>query len=690
MPVISAAQHKRIFEAIEEVADVGGWLFDVERQTVFWSRRTRLIHEMPAGSTPTLVESINYYLPEYRELVDSKLSHAIATGGVFAFKAKIQTHKDNVRWVSAYGKAEVNPINQKVDYVYGSFQDITESMDELQRVQEQQNVLETILDNILEGLIVINQKGLIQSFNKAAEDIFGYTEESVIGENIKMLMPEPNRGRHDSYLQNYHKTKQAKIIGIGRDVEGQHSDGSLFPVALSIAEVEINNQKHFLGTVRDLSKEQESANRIEWLSHYDEATGLPNRNFLLNYLNNTEFEHCLVIVTLNIDFFSRIYLAYGMKESEVVIQELSERLTKYCATEDFICRDLADRFWIVLSGECWCNKSKLESFIESLLKLISEPLNIHGHQHFLSASVGVAQSQHAQSPVALLSKAELALHESRKRGRGLYTINDGASSNEEIIQNYRLEQELRRAIDSNQIECWIQPKMDCALNLCSAEVLVRWRKDDGTLVFPDQFIPLAESSGLMAALGDVIIEQTASMLTTLHQLDSDMSLAMNVSPAQFLKDSFATKLVDTFAKHDAPLSNLIIEITENLLISDSMDVNDKVEALTRQGVTFSIDDFGTGYSNLKRIQDISLSELKIDKSFTWQCEDGGSGVELVRAMIALAKSMKLHVVAEGVETAEQVRILLAMGVDFLQGYYFDKPLEFELFLEKYFSQSRAQ
>ncbi len=669
-------------EVVTDVARIGGWVVDLSSQRVLWSSPTYEIFGTDPKEDISLEDAISYFLEDYRETATQRFDHATSNGQSFQFEAEIKTQDGVKKWVKVHGRPLLDN-DQKPTHVVGIFEDITQRIDAFERINTQQQYLTSVIASILEGLIVINKQGKICSFNTAAASIFGYKEHEVLNENIAMLMPNPHSDRHDNYIKNYHQTSIGKIIGIGREVMGRRKNQQVFPMYVSVAEVEIKGETHFLGTVRDLSKEKESARKIEWLSNYDEQTGLPNRSYLLNYMEKQGVEQHITVVSVNIDRFKRIFLAYGQNGSEQVLKSIADRLKANCNEHDFICKDFADRFWLVLPDEHLADHHQLEARLESLKTALEAPYLVNGQRHYISATLGAAYSEPTPHAVNLLSKAELAMHDAKRRGNGLYNIYQSDHQHSNILEEYDTERQLREGLERDELVFYVQPKYTSGGELVSAELLVRWQKPDGTMAYPDSFISIAEESGLIQQIGEQALERAAQMLAELAKINCSISLAVNVSPIQFLNEQFVSNVISVFDQYRVDLSKLIIEVTENLLITDIEveEVRNRTRILESLGAKISIDDFGTGYSSLQRIQELTISEIKIDKSFTWKCQDE-KGRELVNAMIQIGKSMRLTVVAEGVETKEQLNELRDMGVDVYQGYLFNKPMTFEAFIQQ--------
>ena len=663
-------------EVIDSVAKIGGWVVDLSTHSIQWSRQTYEIHELDEGDHISLAGAIDYFLPSYRSHVRDLYYAASLEGKPFSFVAQINTHKQKSKWVKVHGKPIFNDKGHPKSVV-GIFEDVTQRVSDFNKIESQQQFLKSIVDNIFEGLIVLDEQGVIRSCNASACTIFGYNESEVLGQNASMLMPEPQASRHNSYLQSFQRSSLANMVGLGRELRGKKKDQSTFPLYLSISEVQMHGKKHFLGTIRELSLEKIHAEKIERLSNYDEYTGLPNRNFLRGYLSEAVIDQYIALVTVNIDRFKRIYLAHGLEKSNLVIKNVAERLESLNDRPALVCRDMADKFWLVFKAS---NCRDLEKILCRIKKQLEQPICIGGHNHYITASIGAVLAEPGISQISLLSKAELALYDAKSKGNGNFSLYKNSIQHEDILQAYNTERQLREAIEQDDLVFYLQPKHDRDGTLSSAEMLVRWQQRDGKILYPDEFIDIAEESGLIYQIGRKAIEHAAKMLAVIDNVNSDISLAVNISPAHFLSDDFVESLLEIFAENNVDLSRLVLEITENLLVSDFDLLKERTQILAAMGVKISIDDFGTGYSNLQRIQELTISEIKIDKSFTWKCSDQ-QGLELLNAMVNVGKSMQLDVVAEGVENQTHMDILMNLNIDEFQGYFYSKPIPFDHFME---------
>jgi PAS domain S-box-containing protein/diguanylate cyclase (GGDEF)-like protein len=669
--------YEKLMSSIEETALGGGWWYDIETHVLEWTTNLRAIHEVEQDYEPSIENASTFYNEPYAQQIQEAIQLTAMTGSSYKMKASITTAKGNIKWLIVSGMA--NYKENKLTAIYGAFQDISAEVTRAEELIKTKDTTQITLDSLVEGVVVINAAGKITKFNKASENIFKYHRKDIIGKPIETLMPEPYRSHHESYIQNYQKTKVAKIIGIGREVIGIKADGSTFPMHLSINSVDGPSGQGFVGTIRDLTEEKQIQAQLERLSHYDSLTGLPNRVSLINYLHNTDSAKVITLVAINLHDFKKINLAYDFAEGDFVLKELAQRLIDFTNVHHFAAKDIADRFWFVIDHTYI---KDLESFIIELMSFLKQSITGNKSKHHINLCMGVASSQNNDLLSNLIPRAETALFTAKQKGVNEICYFENLLV-EQIISKYQIETDLRLAIGEQILECWLQPKVNQNFETISAEVLVRWKGKDGHYIPPDKFIHIAEKTGLILPLGAYVANKTAQMLAQINLIKPDFTLAMNVSPIQFLQANFVSKLVSCFHTYQANLANLTIEITETLLISDIKIVTDIIEELGQYGIKISIDDFGTGHSNLKRIIDMPIFELKIDKQFVNNCLIDKKSEHLLSAIVSMSKVMDYSIVAEGVESLDIAKHCINLGVDILQGYYFGKAEPYPSFVKKF-------
>jgi diguanylate cyclase (GGDEF)-like protein/PAS domain S-box-containing protein len=551
------------------------------------------------------------------------------------------------------------------------------------RLKESTQNNQTILDNMVDGVITINEFGEIDSFNNAACRIFGYTQAQVLGRNVSVLMPEPHHSHHDGYLQHYRKTGEARMMGTPRDEEGRRQDGSIFPMALSVSGVTRRGQTTFIGLVRDRSEHQHDLEEIRRLAFYDSLTGLPNRRLLLDRLHQAMLtsgrsgQHG-ALMFMDLDHFKQLNDALGHDVGDKLLQQVAGRLRDCIRESDSVARLGGDEFLVLLEG---LNTHPLEAATQSemlaikMLETLGQPYALGTHTYTCTPSIGIVlflEDQHSLED--LLKMADVAMYQAKSSGRNTICFFDPAM--QAAAAGYAaLEKDLRNGLAAQEFALHYQIQVSGSGETTGAEALVRWNHSTRGMVSPAQFIPLAEETGLILPLGQWVMESACAQLVqwAKNPQTARWTVAVNVSASQFAQADFEAKVITALQKTGANPQQLKLELTESMLITDVNAIIQKMNVIRELGVTFSLDDFGTGYSSLSYLKRLPLAQLKIDQSFVRDILTDPSDAVIARTILALGHNLGLRVIAEGVETAEQHHFLASLGCDAFQGYFFGRP-----------------
>lgn len=439
---------------------------------------------------------------------------------------------------------------------------------------------------------------------------------------------------------------------------------------------------------------QAMAQRVHHLAYYDPLTGLSNRLHLNQTLdeifarNHNEYKHTSnLLIFINLDRFKVLNLARGNNFGDQLLKAVAERLGEYSDAldnqyfnqfETWIARLSADEFAVLiafdrkLSSEMEWQLGELMA--EKLQSSFKHPLDIEGEQ--LNLSARMASSYFPDSPQdsteAVIRRVNTALDQARREGGGCFVFFE-APMGEQAIQHFQIEKELPQAIKNNELCLYLQPQMLASGQLTAAEALVRWQHPDKGLLPPGAFIPVAEESNLIVDLGCWVVNEALRLLQIADQKNLSFNLSINISARHFHQTYFVSWVKDLVLASGINPKRLTLEITESLIIDNLEEVVRKMQELRQFGFKFSIDDFGTGYSSLSYLKHLPIHELKIDKSFVQDVSTDADSAALVETILAVAEKMQLQVVAEGVETQEQLEFLRSRGEILYQGYYFSKP-----------------
>jgi diguanylate cyclase (GGDEF)-like protein/PAS domain S-box-containing protein len=450
-----------------------------------------------------------------------------------------------------------------------------------------------------------------------------------------------------------------------------------------------------IGIVQDFTERKAATDEIENLAFYDHLTGLPNRRLLLERLkqvlaSNARSGHSGALMLIDLDNFKKINDTFGHDVGDMLLQEVAQRIESCVRENDIVARLSGDEFVVVL--ELLSEKeleaaAQAETIGEKIRAVIGNPYQLASHEHHSSPSIGVTLfggQQHGAEE--LLKQADIAMYQSKKTGPNMLRFFD-PQMQADINARAALERELHQAIENKEFQLYYQIQVDSLHRHLGAEVLIRWVHPVRGLVSPAQFIPLVEETGLILPIGQWVLETACDQLKAWQhdELTRELVLAVNISAKQFRQKDFVAQVQAALHRHIINPRLLKLELTESLLLENVEEIISTMNALKEIGIQFSLDDFGTGYSSLQYLKKLPLDQLKIDQSFVRELANNSSDQAIVSTIIAMAHSLNLNVIAEGVETEEQRQHLLGNSCTHYQGYLFGKPVpiaQFEVLLKQ--------
>ncbi|WP_285435150.1 EAL domain-containing protein [Pseudomonas sp. fls2-241-R2A-110] len=438
--------------------------------------------------------------------------------------------------------------------------------------------------------------------------------------------------------------------------------------------------KGFRGTATDVTEEVEARRRIEFLSQHDSLTGLPNRTRLQEFLDGKlkampSEDSPLVMLSLDLDRFKPVNDLLGHAAGDLVLNEVSSRLADCVRHGDLVARVGGDEFVLILTDVS--SQDEVEALCHRLIESIERPVAIDEQEVFVSASIGIAMAPNDASKAAeLLRYADIALYEAKAAGRNTWRFYAG-DMNAKIIERRRLENDLRFAIKHGELRLHFQPRYRIADGkMVGAEALVRWKHPQHGLISPDTFIPIAEESGLILALSNWVLNTAC---TSAAQWPDSLFVSVNLSPTEFKQGNLIERIQQSLDDSGIDPARVELEITESVMLEDASGALEIMRTLKRLGVRIAMDDFGTGYSSLSYLRAFPFDGLKIDRSFLNRLDESEDDKAIIQAIVGLGRALALTVTAEGIETAEQLKLLKAVSCDEGQGYFLSRPLDVEAF-----------
>ncbi len=429
----------------------------------------------------------------------------------------------------------------------------------------------------------------------------------------------------------------------------------------------------------EVSNVNQSREEITRLIHFDSLTNLPSRlnseskyTELCKNLDVSKDEISFLFV--DIDNFKSINEFYNHSAGDAVLKQVSERLLGFLLEDDVACRLSGDEFLLIITRP---KNYNIERFSKSVLSEISKPVEINKNPVEVTASLGIAirNNEMDEGFESLIKRADLAMYRAKQLGKNKHSFYDDELY-QDINRKHRIIKGLKSALRNNDLELYLQPKVNIHTGKAeSAEALIRWIKNNPEGSTPDEFIPLIESTELICELGDWVIKHACKMCKDMHQKGyDDLSISVNISSAQFMMGTLEKVIVNELQASKLEPKHLELELTEHILFQENTDVLDELRRIKELGVTLSIDDFGTGYSNLGYLTKFKVDTLKIDRSFVTDINKSSENYAIVDAIIKMAKTLGLSIVAEGVETQQEWDALKQLGCDQGQGYIWSRPL----------------
>ncbi|QXG40569.1 bifunctional diguanylate cyclase/phosphodiesterase [Pseudomonas viridiflava] len=607
------------------------------------------------------------------------IEHIKRHGSVHEFRTSIRGSEGNIRLC----ELSAHPVLiDGEDCLLTISRDVTER----QHMQEKLHLAATVFESTAEGVLITDTRQRIHAVNRAFSEITGYSEAEAIGHTPRLLAS----GQHDSafYAAMWHQlTAEGHWQG---EIYNRRKNGDIYPSWLTISAVRNKDDliTHFVAVFADISSLKHAQARLDYQAHHDPLTGLPNRTLFENrlqtaLLHSEESGSLGAVLFLDLDRFKHINDSLGHPVGDLLLKGIAQRLKEHLRDIDTVARLGGDEFIVLLPG--LLQPSDAVSIANKLLACFSAPFQAGEHEFFISSSIGCSLFPTDGTDVATLVKnADAAMYRSKAKGRNRvesYTRDLTSQASERIA----LEQELRRALDRNELSLSFQPKTSLQTNsMVGAEALIRWSHPTFGEVPPEHFIPLAEENGMILQIGDWVIEQACLQMHAWRKTHKPFGpLSVNLAGAQLRQPHLVTRIEQLLADNGLEPGCLQLEITENFIMSQTQEALAVLHKLKKLGVQLAIDDFGTGYSSLSYLKRLPLDILKIDQSFVRGLPEDTHDAAIVRAIIALGRSMQLTVIAEGVENSEQQQFLAAEGCEQMQGYIVSLPLPPEEFCARF-------
>jgi diguanylate cyclase (GGDEF)-like protein/PAS domain S-box-containing protein len=588
--------------------------------------------------------------------------------------------KDGSTFWNALSIDPVHDEQGQLTHFVGIVRDVTDSRAQKARL----DLAQQIFTQSREGLLVADARRQIMMVNSAFTSITGYAQQEVLGANPRMLSAQ----RHDD---RFYREMWANVMRLGNwqgEVWNRHKSGAeyLERLTINVLRDHTGQISHYIGTFSDITEQRAAQEKIEWLSHFDPLTQLPNRDLLadrcahdLHLLQREEGQ--MTVIVLNIDRLKLINETLGFSAGNKVIKKFARRLARAVRAQDTVARLGSDEFALLLPGETPEGACQM---IERLQTVLSEPFGVGDQEAQVSASIGLALFPNDGDDFESLFKAaQTAMYRSKEKGGNQHCFYSAGMS-EESTRRLAIGKALRSAIQNEELHLVYQPFVDLQTGgIIGMEALLRWNHPELGALSPALFIPLAEQSGQIVAIGAWVLQKACLDLQQWRSIGlATVPVSVNLSPVQFRDPGLLDMVRSTLQSHDIDASQICLELTEGAVMDDVAHSEQIMRAFKEIGVKLSLDDFGTGYSSLSYLKRFPFDKVKIDQSFVRDINTNNHDAVIAKVVISMAHGLGLRVIAEGVETEVQCEFLRRNVCDEIQGYFFSRPVTAALMAEQ--------
>ncbi len=674
--IIAEQKHlesERNLELSQQLAKIGSWSWDVITNQVTWSRQLYYIYGLDPETFngDILQHVVDATHPEDAKRVEQSITDYYDSHEENQIEYRIIRPDGEVRKVWGLGKAIFGANNNLIRRV-GIVQDITEKSDANHTMRKLSHALEQTDDLVL----ITNYDGVIEFVNQAFEATTGYSQEELLGNKPSIVKSGEHNKKFYTNLWDTILTGtpfRSTLVNRRKDGTTYHEEKTITPL------VDDNgNITHFISTGKDITDRVKDQQRMQYLAHHDLLTELPNRVLFSDRLEHAlhrrgQNNKKLALIFMDLDRFKMINDTLGHDAGDRFLQFLSARLRLHLREEDTIARLGGDEFAVIL--EDIDSAAQAGEVARKILAALAKPFELDKRELFVTASIGIslfpADGDNSQT---LLKNADIAMYRAKDLGRNTYQFYSSEMSSK-ALQRLNLETSLRHALERDEFVLHYQPQVDLSAGrTIGTEALLRWQHPDLGLISPIDFIPILEETGLIVDVGKWVLQQACQQTKEWNSFGQPLSISVNVSTRQFASRLFG-KTVKKILKDTSLDANLLdLEITESILLNNTPDIVKSFDQLLKTNIRLALDDFGTGYSSLSYLKKFPINILKIDRSFVRDITTDPDDASIIEAILALAKSLNIQVIAEGVETRQQQQFLHERGCNVMQGFYFSPPV----------------
>ncbi|MFD1739628.1 PAS domain S-box protein [Bacillus salitolerans] len=667
---------EQLLAEAQRIAKLGSWEFNLLEKKLCWSDETYRIFGVTSEEfTPSYDALLNFIPPEEREYVHRESEAALNQKLPFLVEHRIILADGKEKFVRQ--QAEVIYEDGQAIFMIGTIQDITKKRKTELELKRSEEKFRSMVQHASDVISIVDEKGVIQYQSPSSKQIFGHEPEELLGKNGFTYNHPDERGRAEEILK-----KALKHPGrpIRAELMIQHKSGKwLHCEQVSTNLLHDPNVSGIVVNIRDITKQKEYFEQVRQLAYHDDLTMLLNKRGLNQLLieeiqASMKTDSCFSLLYLDLDNFKYVNDSLGHEVGDKLLQKISGMLRDLVGDKGKAARLGGDEFAIVLRN--LVNIDDVEVMAGNIIQMFNQPFKVDQYQFYITTSIGISYFPNgAKDSDTLLKHADMAMYRAKHSGKNTYRIfdEDIQKSNE---RTFFIQNDLRNALINNELTVHYQPRISTdSEKMVGVEALVRWNHPKLGPISPIEFIPVAEESGWIVQLGEWVLDSACKQLVKWHQQGyTSLSVSVNFSPLQFLQIDLHERVKHIIDKYNVNPNQVEIEITESAVIDQDVGLQENISKLKEIGLQIAIDDFGTGYSSLMFIKKFQVDTIKIDRSFLFNLLDDIGNLKIVSAIINLAKALGLNVVAEGVETCEQLFRLKEMDCKEVQGYYFSKPL----------------
>ncbi|MBF0357650.1 MAG: EAL domain-containing protein [Magnetococcales bacterium] len=668
--LLSSQEH---LNKVQEIAHLGSWSWDILNNTLLWSDEAyRIFGLSPTGSFQTYEAFIKSVHREDRAKLKEAVKSALADPDYrYELEHRVVRPDGSERVVMERGKVEWDSFGKPISMM-GTVHDITN----IRSVEDQLKLVQIVLNSSDEGVFISDSQNKIISVNQSLCKLYGYDSAEMLGQRPSIF--KSDRQDKEFYTELW-QTLVDKDEWTG-EMWNRRKNGETFPVKTTIQAVrnKFGEVSNFVCIYKDLSDIKQRDEELVYSTTHDVLTSLPNRQLFLDRLRQAirqahREDSRVSVSVLNIDLFKKINDSLGHTHGDELLKMIAQRLKNSVRQEDTVSRLGGDEFSIIHPNAG--NVEAVALMMQRIFDGFAKPFYLAGKEFYITLSTGITlYPEDGMDPDKMLRNADLAMNRAKDVGRSNFqfftsTLDDRATN------RLTIENDMRLGLKRGEFFLNYQPKVDLSTGqITGMESLSRWKPSGKDQVSPVEFIPIAEETGLIVPLGDFILRDACFQTKNWLDINPNLRVAVNLSASQFRQKNLLMRLDSALRDSGLPPEKLEIEITESMLVDNIDEVINILCKIKERGITIAMDDFGTGYSSLSVLKRFPLDTLKIDQSFVRDLTVDSDDAQIVTAIISMAKSLHLKVVAEGVETKEQLMFLTERECDMMQGYYFSKPL----------------